>query len=435
MDVFEKLKILTDAAKYDVACTSSGVDKKATAGGIGSASACGICHSFSADGRCISLLKVLLTNVCTYDCKYCVNRRSHDTPRASFTPRELADLTINFYRRNYIEGLFLSSGVLKNPDYTCEQMIEALRILREEYRFSGYIHAKAIPGANNTLITRLGMLADRMSVNIELPSQNSLRLLAPDKTKDSILAPISYIQNRIQENSRDIVKYQHAPKFVPAGQSTQMIIGATPETDFQILNLTEGLYKKYKLKRVFFSAYIPVAKNSLLPALDTKPPLLREHRLYQADWLLRFYGFAANELLDQNHQSFNPYFDPKCNWALNHMEFFPVDVNRASYRDLLRVPGIGVNSANRIVTARRTTVLRFEGLKNLGVVLKRAQYFITCSGKMEGKKLSQSSMLRSLLSEKELKLFDSRFASPAEQLSLFDQPSLLSLPGGIYQNA
>ena len=240
-----------------------------------------------------------------------------------FQPKELAELTINFYRRNYIEGLFLSSGVLKDPDYTCEQMIEALRILREEYRFSGYIHAKAIPGADNTLLTRLGMLADRMSVNIELPSQSSLQLLAPDKSKQSIFSPMGYIQNRIQENSRDIVKYRHTPKFVPAGQSTQMIIGATPETDFQILNLTESLYKKYKLKRVFFSAYIPVAENSLLPALDTKPPLLREHRLYQADWLLRYYGFATDELLDQQHPSFNPYFDPKCNWALNHFGSFP----------------------------------------------------------------------------------------------------------------
>lgn len=436
MDVFDKLKILTDAAKYDVACTSSGVDKKAAAGGIGNAAACGICHSFSADGRCISLLKVLMTNVCAYDCKYCVNRRSNDTPRAAFTPRELAELTINFYRRNYIEGLFLSSGVLKNPDYTCEQLIETLRILREEYRFSGYIHAKAIPGADHALITRLGMLADRMSVNIELPSQNSLQLLAPDKTKLSILSPISYIQNRIQENSRDIIKYRHAPKFVPAGQSTQMIIGATPETDFQILNLTEGLYKKYKLKRVFFSAYMPVTENSLLPALDTKPPLLREHRLYQADWLLRFYGFAASELLDQEHQSFNPYLDPKCNWALNHMDFFPVDVNRAPYQDLLRVPGIGVTSAMRIVTARRTTALRFEGLKSLGVVLKRAQYFITCSGKTaEGRQNTPPAMLQALLSEKTLDTYRSRFPSPAEQLSLFDQPSLLSLPGRILQNA
>jgi putative DNA modification/repair radical SAM protein len=346
----------------------------------------------------------------------------------------LADLTINFYRRNYIEGLFLSSGVLKSPDYTCEQMIETLRILREEYRFFGYIHAKAIPGADSALISRLGMLADRMSVNIELPSQDSLKLLAPDKSKHSILTPMGYIQNRIQENSADLVKYKHAPKFVPAGQSTQMIIGATPDTDLQILNLTEGLYKKYKLKRVFFSAYMPVIENSFLPTIDTKPPLWREHRLYQADWLLRFYGFAANELLDEQNQSFNPYVDPKCNWALHHLEFFPMDVNRAPYSDLLRVPGIGVNSAKRIVTARRMTTLNFESLKKLGVVLKRAQYFITCKGKKnESFKITENAILHSLMSEKTRKQYQIKF-SPREaidQLSLFDmsfkvEPNLLT---------
>lgn len=427
MDVFDKLKILTGAAKYDVACTSSGVDKKAARGGMGNATACGICHSFAADGRCISLLKVLMTNACTYDCQYCVNRRSNDTPRAAFTPRELAELTINFYRRNYIEGLFLSSGIQRNPDYTCEQMIEALRILREEYRFSGYIHAKAIPGADSLLISRLGMLADRMSVNIELPSQSSLKLLAPDKTKHSILTPMGYIQNRIRENTTDLVRYRHAPRFAPAGQSTQMIVGATPETDFQILNLTEGLYKKYKLKRVFFSAYMPVSDSALLPALDTKPPLLREHRLYQADWLLRFYGFSANELLDAGHQSFNPYIDPKCNWALNHMEHFPMEVNRAPYTELLRIPGIGVTSAKRIVTARRTGPLNFDGLKKLGVVLKRAQYFITCGGRTaDGLKITQDAALRSLMSDTAFGMYRQGLPSGSEpeQLSLFEQPRL-----------
>lgn len=435
MDVFEKLKILTDAAKYDVACTSSGVDKKSAPGGIGSAAACGICHSFSADGRCISLLKVLMTNICAYDCKYCVNRRSNDTPRAVFTPRELADLTINFYRRNYIEGLFLSSGVLKDANYTCEQLIEALRILREDYRFSGYIHAKVIPGADNDLVTRLGMLADRMSVNIELPSQNSLQLLAPDKSKHSIFAPMEYIQNRLRENSRDIVKYRHAPKFAPAGQSTQMIIGATPDTDFKILNLTESLYKKYKLKRVFFSAYTPVAEDSLLPALDTKPQLWREHRLYQADWLLRYYEFCADELLDERHQSFNPFLDPKCTWALNNLQFFPVDINRASYRDLLRVPGIGVTGAQRIIIARRTSALRLEGLKSLGVVLKRAQYFITCRGKTaDGIKITESTMLRSLISGKVLEQYRANFALQSPQLSLFEEPPMLLPPEGAYSS-
>jgi putative DNA modification/repair radical SAM protein len=419
VDAFDKLKILTDAAKYDVACTSSGVNKKAASGGIGSAAACGICHSFAADGRCISLLKVLLTNVCVYDCKYCVNRQSNDTPRAAFTPRELAELTINFYRRNYIEGLFLSSGVLKTPDYTCEQMIEVLRILREEYRFSGYIHAKALPGVDNTLIARLGMLADRMSVNIELPSQSSLQLLAPDKSKHSILVPMGYIKNRIQENATDLIQYRHAPKFVPAGQSTQMIVGATPDSDLQILNLTDGLYKQYKLKRVFFSAYMPVSGDALLPALDTVPPLWREHRLYQADWLLRFYGFSAKELLDQQHPSFNPYIDPKCHWALQHMECFPTDINHAPYRDLLRVPGIGVTSAKRIVIARRTAMLDFAGLKKLGVVLKRAQYFITCGGKSsERLKITPQAVLQSLMSAKALDLYRQNIALPSESKEL-----------------
>lgn len=424
MNVFDKLKILTDAAKYDVACTSSGVNKKPAAGGIGSAAASGICHSFSGDGRCISLLKVLLSNVCAYDCKYCVNRKSNDTPRASFTPRELAELTINFYRRNYIEGLFLSSGIMGTPDYTTEQMIAVLRLLREEYRFSGYIHAKAIPGTDSALVTRLGMLADRMSVNIELPSQSSLQLLAPDKSKHSILTPMRYIKNRIQENSADIVKYRHAPKFAPAGQSTQMIIGATTDTDLQILNVTESLYKNYKLKRVFFSAYMPVAENALLPAVDTQPPLWREHRLYQADWLLRFYGFTANELLDHQHQSFNPYLDPKCNWALQHIDFFPVNINRAPYEDLLRVPGIGINSARRIVTARRKATLKYDDLKKLGIVLKRAQYFISCEGKeASGLRQRQDALLYSLMSQKTLGMYQQDFSSPLkpEQLSLFDR--------------
>lgn len=415
MDVFDKLKILTDAAKYDVACTSSGVDKQAARGGIGSASACGICHSFAGDGRCISLLKVLMSNACVYDCQYCVNRRTNDSPRATFTPRELAELTIGFYRRNYIEGLFLSSGIVKNPDYTCEMMIESLRILREEYRFSGYIHAKAIPGADSALLSRLGMLADRMSVNIELPSQDSLQLLAPDKSKHSILAPMGYLRNRISESKSEIVRYKHAPKFAPAGQSTQMIIGATPETDFQILNLTEALYDKYKLKRVFYSAYMPVTENALLPSPGTKPPLLREHRLYQADWLLRFYGFTANELLDKEHPSFHPLLDPKCSWALSHLESFPVEIRTAPYRDLLRVPGIGVTGAKRVVSARRSATLGFSDLKKLGVVLKRAQYFVTCGGKLaEGLKITQDSTLRALLPESA-----AQPEAEPEQLSLF----------------
>lgn len=423
MELLQKLKILGDAAKYDAACTSSGVDRGGGRGGIGSAAACGICHSFAGDGRCISLLKVLLSNACAYDCQYCVNRRSAGGPRATFEPRELADLTLQFYRRNYIEGLFLSSGVLKNPDYTAERMIETLRILREEHRFAGYIHAKAIPGADGALIAALGLLADRISVNIELPSQPSLALLAPDKSKRSILGPMGYIEGRIRESRADLVKYRHAPKFAPAGQSTQMIVGATPETDFQILRLTESLYQKYRLKRVFFSAYVPVGQSALLPPPGTKPPLLREHRLYQADWLLRFYGFAADELLDDSAQNFHPLFDPKCAWALRHMDVFPIEINRASLRQLLRVPGIGVYSARRIVAARRAGTLRFDGLKKLGVVLKRARFFITCDGrKMDGVLFTPQAAMESMVSASLRRRYAQEKYGAVEQLSLFGAP-------------
>lgn len=416
MDVFEKLTILTDAAKYDVACTSSGSDRAGVKGKLGSTMAPGCCHSFSADGRCISLLKVLMSNVCSYDCAYCVNRRTNDTPRATFTPRELADLTIQFYRRNYIEGLFLSSAVIGTPDYTCERMAEVLRILREEYGFRGYIHVKGIPGADPMLIRRLGLWADRMSVNIELPSQASLKLLAPDKSKESILLPMAKIKNGIDESRAEIVKYSHAPRFVPAGQSTQMIIGATPETDRQILRLTAGLYRKYALKRVFFSAYTPVVAGKNLPSLDTRPPLLREHRLYQADWLLRFYGFNADEILDDAHPDFDPRFDPKCCWALYHPEQFPVEVNRAPYEMLLRVPGIGIKSARRIVQVRRVSALNYDTLKKLGVVLRRAQFFIVCGGKRrEGLRFKENEIARYLLPDamppvenRQLSLFDPR---------------------------
>ncbi len=424
MDVYEKLEILTDAAKYDVACTSSGTDRAPNQDGIGSAVAAGICHSFAGDGRCISLLKVLMTNACAYDCAYCVNRRSNDSRRATFEPQELADLTMAFYRRNYIEGLFLSSGVLKNPDYTMERMIEVLRLLREEYKFYGYIHAKAIPGASDALVERLGMLADRMSVNIELPSQESLVRLAPDKSKHSILAPMGFIRGRIAESSKELVRYKSAPKFVPAGQSTQMIVGASGESDFHILNLTEKLYRGYRLKRVFFSAYMPVTEHALLPARDVKPPLLREHRLYQADWLLRFYGFEASEILDEDHPTFNPYLDPKCNWAINHPALFPVEVNRAPYETLLRVPGIGVRSAQRIVIARRTGSLDFAGLKKLGVVLKRAQYFITCKGqRSNGLDAAQDLLLCALLREQLQGKKEQNALFAPQQTSLFEQPA------------
>ncbi|WP_235441437.1 putative DNA modification/repair radical SAM protein [Paenibacillus sp. IHB B 3415] len=422
----EKLEILTASAKYDVACTSSGSDRKGQAGSLGSTAAMGICHSFAADGRCISLLKVLMTNACVYDCAYCINRKSNPVRRAAFTPEEIADLTMQFYRRNYIEGLFLSSGIMRNPDYTTEQLIAALELLQNVYHFNGYIHVKAIPGADDALLSRLGLLADRMSVNIELPSQESLGILAPDKSKISILKPMALIKDRITENSSDIVKYNHAPRFAPAGQSTQMIVGASPDTDYQILNLTEGLYRKYALKRVFFSAYTPVIEDSLLPSLDTKPPLLREHRLYQADWLLRFYGFQASELLDEAVPNFNPLLDPKCSWAVNHREQFPVEINRAPYEMLLRVPGIGVRSAQRIVKARRAGTLDFQALKKLGVVLKRAQFFITCKGKpLEGLKVSEHTLLRSLMSGQQLAPFQ---PPQYEQMTLFEDHNLAALP-------
>ena len=418
MELMDKLTILADAAKYDAACTSSGLNRAGRPGGMGSTMSTGCCHSFSADGRCVTLLKVLMTNYCVYDCQYCVNRRSNDLPRAAFSPRELCELTMGFYRRNYIEGLFLSSAVARDPDYTTERMIETLSLLRREYRFWGYIHAKAIPGADPLLTRRLGLLADRLSVNIELPSQHSLSLLAPDKKKTAILTPMAQIRDGIRQSKREIVQYKHAPRFAPAGQSTQMIIGATPESDKHILTLTQSLYDKYCLKRVFYSAYVPVSTSRLLPAPQGfQPPLLREHRLYQADWLLRFYSFRAEELLDDRCPNLDPRVDPKCSWALAHMEFFPVEVNTADYEALLRVPGVGVVSARRILTARRCRSLTFQGLKKLGVVLKRAQYFLTCGGKMmEGLRISPDGLLRRLVALERPALAP----PPLEQLSLFE---------------
>jgi len=418
VDMMEKLTVLADAAKYDAACTSSGVVRGGKPGTIGTATNSGCCHTFSADGRCISLLKVLMTNHCCYDCAYCVNRKSNDVPRTAFTPRELAELTIQFYRRNYIEGLFLSSAVLKDPDFTTERMIEALRLLRTEYHFNGYIHAKAIPGADPGLTHRLGLLADRLSVNIELPSETSLQLLAPDKTKSAIFKPMAQIRDGSEQSKAELKLYRHAPRFAPAGQSTQMIVGATPESDHHILSLTQGLYQKYHLKRVFFSAYMPVSDNKLLPApAGFKPPLLREHRLYQADWLLRFYGFTAQEILDETHPNFDAALDPKSDWALRHPEFFPVEVNRADYEAILRVPGIGVRGAQRIVVARRRGPLSFEGLKRLGIVLKRAQYFITCSGRMlPGLRCSPESVYRRLAGLEQAQLGEESW----QQISLFD---------------
>ena len=417
----EKLRILADAAKYDAACTSSGVDRKNGSMGTGNAVACGICHSFSADGRCISLLKILLTNDCCYDCVYCVNRVGNDTERATFSPDEVCTLTMGFYRRNYIEGLFLSSAVYRNPSYTMELIYAALYKLRHVCNFQGYIHVKAIPGADPILIQKVGFLADRMSVNLELPTAESLRLLAPHKSRKNILAPMRLVQEKSKENRQELTLYKSAPRFVPAGQSTQMIIGASPETDYQILRVAESLYQKFGLKRVFYSAFVAVNEDKALPARTSDgPPLLREHRLYQADWLLRYYKFEANELLNEKNPNFNIFLDPKCNWALNHLEYFPVEVNRASYDVLLRVPGIGYKSAGRIVKARRFGSLGFEDLRKMGVVLKRALYFITCSGKMMYKtKIEEDYITRNLLNTKE-RLPDSVAGMNYQQLSLFD---------------
>jgi len=378
MELNEKLEILTDAAKYDVACTSSGVDRSGKPGMLGSTSCAGICHSFAADGRCISLLKVLMTNECIYDCAYCTNRSSNERPRASFTPQELADLTINFYRRNYIEGLFLSSGVDRSPDHATEQMCEAIQLLRGSYGFRGYIHAKAIPGTSPELLQKLGLLVDRLSVNVELPSERSLKLLAPNKARKAIFGPMAQIRDGVTE-TKELARYRGAPRFAPAGQSTQMIIGATADTDFQILRLSSSLYQTYELRRVFFSAYIPVGTSDLLPQ-GVPTPLAREHRLYQADWLMRQYGFGVDEIVDEAHPDLDPLLDPKCQWALRHLDFFPVEVNTASLEELVRVPGIGVFGARKIVRARRAARLSFDDLKLLKVVYRRAQYFITCKG-------------------------------------------------------
>lgn len=425
ISLYEKLNILSDAAKYDVSCTSSGVERQGDGTGMGNCLKAGICHSFSADGRCISLLKILFTNECIYDCKYCINRASNDVVRTSFTPEEVCTLTMEFYRRNYIEGLFLSSGVLKSPDYTMELIYATLYRLRHVCNFQGYIHVKAIPGADQRLIRLTGYLADRMSVNMELPTAESLRLLAPHKSRKNILEPMRFVQEKMKENRQEITLYRSAPRFVPAGQSTQMIIGATPETDYQILRVTESLYKKFDLKRVFFSAFVPVNEDKALPAIrEQGPPLLREHRLYQADWLLRFYHFEADELLDEDNPNFNVLLDPKCCWALKHLETFPVEINRADYHTLLRVPGIGYKSAGRIVKARRMGSIGFEDLKKMGVVLKRALYFITCGGKMMYPvRIDKDYITRNLLNTKE-RLPEGSDGMTFRQMTLFDDMNL-----------
>ncbi|MBD5458643.1 MAG: putative DNA modification/repair radical SAM protein [Lachnospiraceae bacterium] len=423
MSLMDKLNILADAAKYDVSCSSSGSSRRGDGKGIGNTVAAGLCHSFAADGRCISLLKILFTNECIFDCKYCMNRRSNDVPRASFTPDEVCELTMEFYRRNYIEGLFLSSGILYSPDYTMELICQTLYKLRTVCRFQGYIHVKAIPGADAALIQKAGFLADRMSVNLELPTAESLQKLAPNKHRKTILRPMKQIQNGIAQNRDELILYDHAPRFCEAGQSTQMIIGATPESDYQVMAVAESLYQKFSLKRVYYSAFVNVNEDKDLPALPGGPPLLREHRLYQADWLLRFYDFTVDELLTEERPDFNMMIDPKADWAVRHLELFPVEINRADYHLLLRIPGIGVKSAQRIINARRFGRLNFEDLKKIGVVLKRALYFITCNGKMmyptkiEENYIVRNLTYQSLASRKEKQLF-SQDGMQYEQMSL-----------------
>jgi len=377
-NVLEKLKILAESAKYDVSCASSGTTRKGTAGALGSTTGWGICHSFTEDGRCVSLLKIMLTNYCIFDCAYCVNRRSNDLRRATFTVQELVDLTLEFYRRNYIEGLFLSSGVLNSPDYTMERMMQVIKALRTVHRYNGYIHMKAIPGASQHLIDEAGLYADRMSVNIEIPTEENLKFLAPEKNYQSVFQPMQVIQQGIVRYQEEKQKYRSVPRFVPAGQSTQMIVGATSETDKQILDLSSSLYSQSGMRRVYYSGYIPVNEyDKRLPALK-QAPLVRENRLYQADWLMRFYQFGVNEIVDDQCPNLDLTIDPKLSWALRHPEFFPVDINKADYVQILRVPGIGVKSAKLIVVARRHGYLDAGKLKNIGVVMKKAQYFITC---------------------------------------------------------
>ncbi|MBN2897525.1 MAG: putative DNA modification/repair radical SAM protein [Clostridia bacterium] len=394
MELDKKIQILTQGAKYDVSCSSSGVERRGKKGQLGSAAESGICHSFTPDGRCISLLKILMSNNCDYNCAYCINRQSNDVPRATFTPEELVNLTMDFYRRNYIEGLFLSSAVCNNPDHTMERMVAVVRLLRKREGFNGYIHLKGIPGASEELLAQAGQYADRMSMNLELPTKKSLKLLAPQKSTQQITAPMHYLRDKIEESKALRQQFTKAPNFVPAGQTTQMMIGATNDSDYNIMTVSEGMYNAYQMKRVYYSAYIPVVQNNSLLPTTVHAPLLREHRLYQTDWLLRFYGFKTSEILDEAHPNLDLEMDPKCYWALNHLKFFPVEVNRAHISLLLRVPGIGPTSAQRIVKGRRYGKLDYDALKKMGVVLKRAKYFILCDGKFYGGKNTTQAKIR-----------------------------------------
>ena len=408
----EKLRILSDAAKYDVSCSSSGSSRKNTNNGLGNAAINGICHSWSADGRCISLLKILMTNYCIYDCKYCINRKDNDIERAILSPDEIVKLTINFYRRNYIEGLFLSSGIIKSADYTMELMIAVAKKLRLEEKFNGYIHMKVIPGASRQLINEIGLYVDRVSVNIEFAENTALKLLAPDKKATDISTSMGLIRKNMIENAEDKKIFKSTPSFIPAGQTTQMIIGASGESDYAILARSENLYKNFDLKRVYYSGYVPVNKSGILVSTEQAVPMIREHRLYQADWLLRFYDFKADEILDEKDPFVDPLLDPKTNWAIKNSHFFPIEINKASYKDLLRVPGIGVTSAKRIVMTRKYSTIRYEHLKKLGIVIKRAKYFIVVNGEFLGFKKENPELLRNALMEKEKMV--------TEQLRLFN---------------
>ena len=408
----EKLRILSDAAKYDVSCSSSGSSRKNTNNGLGNAAVNGICHSWSADGRCISLLKILMTNYCIYDCKYCINRKDNDIERAILTPDEIVKLTINFYKRNYIEGLFLSSGIIKSADYTMELMIAVAKKLRLEEKFNGYIHMKVIPGASRQLINEIGLYVDRISVNIEFAENTALKLLAPDKKPTDISTSMGLIRKNMIENAEDKKIFKSTPSFIPAGQTTQMIIGASGESDYAILARSENLYKNFDLKRVYYSGYVPVNKSGILVSTQQAVPMIREHRLYQADWLLRFYEFKADEILDEKDPFVDPLLDPKTNWAIKNSHFFPIEINKATYKELLRVPGIGVTSAKRIVMTRKYSTIRYEHLKKLGIVIKRAKYFITVNGEFLGFKKENPELIRNALMEKEKMV--------AEQLKLFN---------------
>ena len=408
----EKLRILSDAAKYDVSCSSSGSSRKNTNNGLGNAAMSGICHSWSADGRCISLLKILMTNYCIYDCKYCINRKGNDIERAILTPDEIVKLTVNFYRRNYIEGLFLSSGIIRSADYTMELMIAVAKKLRLEEKFNGYIHMKVIPGASRELIHEIGLYVDRVSVNIEFAENSALKLLAPDKKPTDISTSMGLIRKNLIENIEDKKIFKSTPSFIPAGQTTQMIIGASGESDYTILNRSEHLYKNFNLKRVYYSGYVPINKSGILVNTEEAVPMVREHRLYQADWLLRFYDFKANEILNEKNPFIDPHLDPKTNWAIQNWHFFPIEINKASYKDLLRVPGIGVTSAKRIVMTRKYSTIRYEHLKKLGIVIKRAKYFITVNGEFLGFKKENPELIRNALMEKGKMV--------AEQLKLFN---------------